>query len=572
MSRIFLFLLLVFNVVAVPDGYMMAVDTFRRIPRQQLIREAGAYYNDYLYELDSATAFHLLNHLATIAAERKVPELETYTLLLKGRYLYHHFADKDTLPLYYFNQVLAAEACTEAMEIEALFYKGSWYYAPVRNYPLAFEYMLKAHNEAKKIGYRNLPSAGYLLFRLGIGHLHFREPQTAIRYMLEATGLPGNNTVDVVNLYNTLGMAYGSIQQYDSAIYYYQKALDHAVSWSPAWVALISGNIGYIYYQQQEYEKAAELIYEDFTVSLEAKQRESAATAAVLLAKIYLAQENIPGTEQMLEACRQLLPHCGSSKWRADYYECLSAYYTYKNNYKRALQYTDSFIRYTQYSSTESQREILEQARNKTETEAHLANIRLLENERNWQILVRNTVIIIFILILIVIIQALRKIYFRRKKEREVFEIEKRRKEEELRNAQYLLNSYIESLKQKQQLVDRFSREIEQLQQLTGTSPAMAEKEEALKRLQTATILTEDDWINFKELFTRVHIDFFIRLNERFPNLTQAEIRLLALSKLGLSVNEKANMIGVSPEAIRRTKQRLFKKTGLHEHEITKEE
>lgn len=569
---IFLFLVSLFHVPVISVGYAMPVDTFRHIPRKQLIQAAGDYYNHELHQLDSANIFHILDQMAVISRERKAPELETYTLLLKGRYCYDQFYWKDSLPLHYFNAVLAAEACPEPVATEALFFKGVWHYDPGDNYPLAFEYMLKAHNDARKTGYRELPSAGFLLFRLAIGHLHFREPRIAIRHLKEAVRLPGNSAVSMVNLYNTTGMAYVSIQQYDSAVFYYRKALDHAVVWDTSWIGVISGNIGNVYFHQQKYDTAARLLYRDLTLSLQAEKYESATNAAALLGKIYLIQENMPATEQMLETCRQLLPHSHTSRWRAEYYECLSAYYKYNKNYERALQYTDSFILYTKYYSTERQREILEQARNKTETEAHLANIRLLESEKSRQIFVRNTIIIIFILTFIVIIQALRKINFRRKKEREIFEIEKRRKEEELHNAKYLLNSYIESLKQKQQLVDRFSHEIEQLQQMTGTSPAIAEKEEVLKRLQTATILTEEDWLNFKKLFTRVHSDFFIRLNEKFPNLTQAEIRLLALSKLGLSVNEKANMLGISPDSVRRAKQRLVKKTGLQEYEITKEE
>ncbi len=571
MSRIILHLFLICIFTAAGSaGYTMTVDTFLYIPGKQLIRTAGAYYNNELHQLDSADAFRIFDRMEIIAEERNVPELETYILLLKGRYCYDNYYWKDSLPLHYFNAVLAAKICPEPVATEALFYKGIWYYDPARNYPLAFEYMLKAHHEAMKIGYKNLPSAGFLLFRLAIGHLHFREPQIAIRYLQDVARLPGNNAVNMVNLYNTLGMAYVSIQKYDSAVHYYRKALDYAVVRDTAWIGVVSGNIGYIYYLQEKYDTAVQLLYKDFTLSIQAAKYESAANAAALLAKVYLVQGNLPRTAQMLEACRQLLPYCNVSKWRAEYYECLSAYYRLQKKYDQALQYTDSFILYTNYYSTERQREILEQARNKTETEAHLANIRLLESERSRQVLVRNTIIIVFILTFIVIIQTLKKINFRRKKEREIFEIEKRRKEEELHNAKYLLNSYIESLKQKQQLVDRFSHEIEQLQQMTGTSPVIPEKEEVLKRLQTATILTDDDWLGFKELFTRVHSDFFIRLNEKFPNLTQAEIRLLALSKLGLSVNEKAQMLGISPDSVRRTKQRLFKKTGLQEYEITK--
>ena len=212
----------------------------------------------------------------------------------------------------------------------------------------------------------------------------------------------------------------------------------------------------------------------------------------------------------------------------------------------------------------------LEKARNKAQTEAHLADIRLLESESHKQMLIRNGAIAIAFLLIIAGWQTIRKIRLKQRKDMEILQLQKRHSEEELEHANTLLNTYMESIRQKNQLIEQFTAELDQLHNAPD-GPVAQEKIETLRKLQEATILTDDDWIEFKTVFTRVHPTFFMQLNERFPSLTPAEIRILALTKLGLSVKEKANMLGISPDSVRRTQQRLNKKLGMTEVQISED-
>ena len=80
------------------------------------------------------------------------------------------------------------------------------------------------------------------------------------------------------------------------------------------------------------------------------------------------------------------------------------------------------------------------------------------------------------------------------------------------------------------------------------------------EQLNNLVILTEDDWKVFKDLFTEVWPDFFHQLHLKYPYMSQAEIRLLALWKLKLSSREMANMIGISLDSLRKSRYRLRKK------------
>jgi DNA-binding CsgD family transcriptional regulator len=53
-------------------------------------------------------------------------------------------------------------------------------------------------------------------------------------------------------------------------------------------------------------------------------------------------------------------------------------------------------------------------------------------------------------------------------------------------------------------------------------------------------------------------------LKAHFADLSPAEERLLALSKLQLDTRQMSRVLGIAPDSIRKTKYRLRKKLGLH--------
>jgi hypothetical protein len=83
-----------------------------------------------------------------------------------------------------------------------------------------------------------------------------------------------------------------------------------------------------------------------------------------------------------------------------------------------------------------------------------------------------------------------------------------------------------------------------------------------LDQLNQATILTEEQWRSFRQKFENVHSNFFNRLQEQIPTATEAEKRFIALTKLDMTNNEIASMLGISPESVSKTRYRLRKKMG----------
>ncbi len=57
--------------------------------------------------------------------------------------------------------------------------------------------------------------------------------------------------------------------------------------------------------------------------------------------------------------------------------------------------------------------------------------------------------------------------------------------------------------------------------------------------------------------------DFFIRLQQKFPDLTQNERRLVAFLRLRLSSKEIASLLNITPRSVEMNRYRLRKKLGI---------
>jgi len=91
----------------------------------------------------------------------------------------------------------------------------------------------------------------------------------------------------------------------------------------------------------------------------------------------------------------------------------------------------------------------------------------------------------------------------------------------------------------------------------------MQEENKEQMALYKMNILTKEDWVNFKELFEKVHTGFFTRLERKVPSLTPAETRLICLIKMGQQTEQMAAKLGVSVGTINKTRYRLRKKVKM---------
>jgi DNA-binding CsgD family transcriptional regulator len=143
------------------------------------------------------------------------------------------------------------------------------------------------------------------------------------------------------------------------------------------------------------------------------------------------------------------------------------------------------------------------------------------------------------------------------------FRLEKQLVDEELSRAKDVLAGFMDNLIQKDALIDAITAQLADRAPTESASPNAHPTAETRQNLVNSSLLTNDDWDEFRRRFERVHPGFFWQLKTQFSDLSPAEERLLALSKLKIDSRQMSRMLGISPESIRKTRYRLRKKLGI---------
>lgn len=126
------------------------------------------------------------------------------------------------------------------------------------------------------------------------------------------------------------------------------------------------------------------------------------------------------------------------------------------------------------------------------------------------------------------------------------------------------LSDYTETLKEKSIQIISLENQIKAtLGEESGIKlihQGLQSSEDLIDSIYGFKILTDEDWIRFKRYFDNVYPGMIQRLRELQPDITAAEQRLFMLIRLNSESKEIADMLGISPESVRKTKYRLKKK------------
>lgn len=451
------------------------------------------------------------------------------------------------------------------IQAECWYFIGDFYFV-LNKFGPAFEYMQRARNLFEKKGIENYPYTKRYVGSLAECYYRFGEYEQAAKHYKECLVIPAywNGVVYFAAVENSVALCYQQSKQYDSAIYYFNRSHASATAVKDSfYMALSYGNLGYTYHLMGKDSLALPLLQQDYEGSMKAREWGSAANAAMILITIYISQGKTAMAEKYLTLIRPYVYMMGGVGLYKNWYENLYRYYEFKGNPTLALQYADSLLLYKDSLATLRSTRTLNQAKLKVETEQHLNTVHELESQRRQQVFIRNSILVVLLLAGIIGLLWVNRQRLKRNKELQLAALAREKAQQQLQFAQQELAGYTNKLKEKNELIEQFRQELEELQQ--NGAQESKERTENINRLLSATILTEEDWRTFRDLFEKVYPGFFIRLREKMPDLSAADTRLIALTKLQLPPRDMAAMLGVSYDAIKKARQRLRKKINLPE-------
>ncbi len=79
------------------------------------------------------------------------------------------------------------------------------------------------------------------------------------------------------------------------------------------------------------------------------------------------------------------------------------------------------------------------------------------------------------------------------------------------------------------------------------------------------SLQSDSEWNEFRTYFEELNNEFFDRVKRQIPDVTEKELRLLALTKIGLTIKEIAHLMHVAPNSVKTARYRLKKKLELDE-------
>jgi len=394
--------------------------------------------------------------------------------------------------------------------------------------------------------YSNWVILGEVLF-------HCREYEKSIFYTRKVIETY-NDTIANADYYrarfhNTMGQNFEELGNLDSALAYFEKSLELANKVNDdVWKGINSGFIGGVYYKRKEYAKAKPLLKYNFQIN-RTREMDHAAKSLQQLAAIDLAEGKQDSALMKSREALALIKKTGIRYYLQAVNFLEQIYYTTADVF-RALGKTDSFYVYNQlYTNLHDSLQkvsILSStkiAQLRIDNDNNFRAIQLLQREKQTAVMRRNFIMITVVLSSIILLLYLNRLRLKQKHRQEVAEAE-------LIAAKDQMQRFTENIIQKTELIEKLHQELSHKEQNSEQNLLIIE-------ITHQTILTEEDWENFKSLFEKVYPGFFINLKERAKDITIAEQRMAALTRLNLTTRQMASMLGISVDSVHKTKQRL---------------
>ena len=430
----------------------------------------------------------------------------------------------------------------------------------IKELEYAVTYTMNGLEINEKNSFENSPIdyqvVGELLYKI-------REYEESVQFSLKALKIWefGQVQKDIQRMMwacNTIALGFHRLQNYDSAFFYYNKAMLYADELKlDIWKGIISGNMGQIYFAQKKYDTALTLLQTDYNISKKDKLYDNAANSLQWAARTQLQLGNNEVALQYVREAFYLLEKIPNMNYLRNTYQAATEVFKSLENYDSAFYYNtkygalnDSLERVVALSGI-----AVSKARANDEKSRY--RIQSLQKEKEKQVFQRNILIAAIILFGVVGFLVITKQRLKAKLEVARAEQEKQRMQQEMVFAREQLNMFTENIVEKTNM-------IEKLEEQVRDKTVSTEQQMLITELGQQTILTEDDWIKFKILFEKIYPTFFKQIKKTSPDITLAEMRMAALVLLQLTSKQTAAILGISVDSVHKTRQRLRQRLQLN--------
>ncbi|HEY6082765.1 MAG TPA: LuxR C-terminal-related transcriptional regulator, partial [Chitinophagaceae bacterium] len=360
---------------------------------------------------------------------------------------------------------------------------------------------------------------------------------------------------------DAIGASYLRLGITDSAMIYYQKisgvlaaypSLDE--NYKKIWTGIVAGETGQALFLQKKYAEASPLLAENVRSSYALGQFSDAAHAQNTLARIGFIEKKYASALTGWRNAWQWSLKSGDLESAVSAVSGIMEVYRSTGRYDSAFRYNDLFHTYRDSLIEKINNGRLATVTARIDDDNMQASLLTAQKVISGQRRTRNIILAGILIATVLALTFYSRYNQKQNYHRELLERRNQLTAMEIAHAREQIADFTRNISTKNRLIENMQAKLDQ--EITA---------EAATTLRHFTILTDEDWQNFKDAFGKLHPGFWNTLDEKFPDLTLAEKRFMALSRLGLNNKEMASSMGVSPQTIRVLTYRLRKKMDIPE-------
>lgn len=426
--------------------------------------------------------------------------------------------------------------------------------------------ILKTIEDTKKISPEKMIFPGETFKFFGWIMLTVQDDDLTIKYLKKSLLYTEKNSSDYASILNGIGHYYFKKEDLTKADHYFNETINLSQRIGDTLrYAKALGDKGLIYEKKGNLKLAIEYLQKDIDYSEKLRADKNTMYASILLVKAFLKNHDTIAATTILgkaEKIAQSKPYYASSL--KEVIELRLIVLNGKDTQKelllrRKIEELDDYLLKTD-GDVALRKVNWTVQKDKYEKEAK--NVRL-QYEKESQI--KN--IYAFVIISVIIASVFIFIYLRKKQKNSNktynekifgYENEKLTYEEKLTDANQDLNAHIDHLHDKDLQVTKLKTELEEAKKSKSYYSDI--KKVKLQNLLDSHLMTEKNWINFKKEFIKEYPQFYQDLITYFPNLKDSNLKIIMLQKLQFNNREIAGLLGITVDAVKKSKQRLKKK------------
>lgn len=449
-------------------------------------------------------------------------------------------------------------------------------------YDQALDYGLKSLKVREEVG--DLADIAYTLRTIGWLYYDIGYFDNALDYHFKVLDIHKELGDDerIAYSYNSLGLIYASKNDHVKAISYSTQSLRLKKPFgNKERIASSHINLGISYAALGELDLAEENLEEALALIIPFREYFERVELLNELAFVHLQRKNYKLGEKHLVEARQYIDSLSVTQvLKERNYYLSSALYKEMGDHKRALEFFSAYDSIKGEILSDEKQNRLAEMRILYEAERRENEVKLLKQEKEAEEQRKNALLIGIILIVIITILIVNRLFSGMRKNKKIFEINQNLIKIKLEKEE------VESTRLKDRLEYR-------KKELTNMGLFIAQRNETYHGL--ANSLRNFDFIDrddaehkIKSLISdfenrlkinedidgfysdveHLHDDFFFRLKEKFPNLTDNDMRMAAQLRLNLSSKEISSLNNISVKSVEISRYRLRKKLELAPEDI----